>query len=50
MPQTFAKLAQENGHMVNVSSVARGGFSLARHAEDDITLSTLGSKTWDFVV
>lgn len=50
MPQTFPKLTRENGHMVNVSSVARGGFSLARHAEDDITLSTLGSKNWDFVV
>lgn len=50
MPGTFAKIAELGGHQVNVISLARGGFSLSRHAEDQLTLSTLKSQDWDFVV
>jgi hypothetical protein len=50
MPGTFTKIAELGGHQVNVISLARGGFSLARHAEDQVTLSTLKGQDWDFVV
>lgn len=32
-------------HRVNVVSLARGGFSLTRHAEDQAVLSTLKDKS-----
>lgn len=50
MPGTFAKIAEVGGHPVNVTSLAQGGFSLARYTEDQVTLTTLKDQGWDFVV
>ena len=45
MPGTFARIAMLSEHRVNVVSLARGGFSLTRHAEDQAVLSTLKDKS-----
>jgi hypothetical protein len=50
MPLIFADLAESGGYQVNVTSVARGGFSLEQHAKDLATLDMLENKDWDFVV
>lgn len=50
MPEMFAILAEAGGHQVNVASSTMGGYSLARHAQDGLTLSMLESESWDFVI
>lgn len=50
MPVIFTDLAESGGHQVNVTSVARGGFSLEQHAEDFATLDMLENKHWDLVI
>ena len=50
MPETFATLAELGGHEVMITSLAKGGYSLAKHAEDSATRSALESQSWDYVI
>lgn len=50
MPETFATLAELGGHEVMVTSLAKGGYSLANHAQDNSTRSALESQRWDYVI
>jgi hypothetical protein len=50
MPEIFSDLAESGGHEVNVTTMAKGGYSLADHAQDFVTRSVLESQSWDFVV
>jgi hypothetical protein len=50
MPEIFAELAKFGGHNVNVTSLAKAGFSLNDHAEDPDLGGVLKANTWDYVI
>lgn len=50
MPEIFDNLAESGGYEVIIATQARGGFSLADHAQDSATRSILESQSWDYVV
>jgi hypothetical protein len=50
LPTTFADLAWAGGHRVETGSLADGGQTLAQHAADSVTATTLASKQWNTVV
>lgn len=50
LPKAFARAAKSGGREVEVAQATRSGQSLARHANDPVTLQTLRSRRWDVVV
>lgn len=50
LPAMFASLAEEGGHKVNVTTAAKGGYSLAKHVDDEQTTSLLEEGQWDYVI
>ena len=50
LPITFADLAWSAGYRVDTETLASGGETLAAHAADPATASTITSQTWNTVV
>ena len=50
MPGIFSDLAESGGFDADVTTVAKGGYSLADHTQDAETRSILESQNWDFVI
>ncbi len=50
MPEVFAELAELGDHEVNVTMLAKAGFSLNDHAQDPETRKVLDSQSWDYVI
>ena len=50
LPYVFAALAWSGGHRVDTAAIAPGGWSLADHAADPDTQTTLAALHWDWVV
>lgn len=50
MPGIFSDLAESGGYEVDVTTLAKGGYSLADHAQDAETRTILESQKWDFVI
>ena len=50
MPEVFAELAELGDHEVNVTMLAKAGFSLDDHAQDPETRKVLDSQSWDYVI
>jgi hypothetical protein len=50
VPKAFRKLAGQRGRRVKVEQVTTGGWTLARHAENDATLQKIREGGWDVVV
>lgn len=50
MPEMFTDLAESGGHEVNVTTLAKGGYSLADHNQEVATRSILENQSWDYVV
>ena len=50
MPEVFSELAELGDHDVNVTMLAKAGFSLKDHAQDPETRKVLDSQSWDYVI
>lgn len=50
LPSTFAALAAAGGHGVETAMLATGGATLAQHAADPATKTTLAAGRWNVVV
>jgi hypothetical protein len=50
VPKAFRKLAEKRGKRVRVEQVTTGGWTLARHAENEATLQKIREGGWDVVV
>jgi hypothetical protein len=49
LPDIFARLAEAGDHSVNVTVLAKAGYSLNDHAEDPLTREVIQGKNWDYV-
>lgn len=49
-PKAFRKLAAQKGRRVVVDQVTYGGWTLAKHAENEATLRKIRERRWDVVV
>ncbi len=50
VPKAFAKLATSEGKKVVVEQVTKGGWTLAKHAKAEATLTKIREGRWDVVV
>ena len=50
MPEMFANLAESGGHRVEVTSLAKSGYSLTDHTQDPETNAVLQGQRWDYVI
>ncbi|MEI7638319.1 MAG: DUF4886 domain-containing protein [Syntrophus sp. (in: bacteria)] len=50
LPKMFTKLASAGGHLVETGMVAKGGWTLAHHANSSETINTIKASKWDYVV
>jgi hypothetical protein len=50
LPKTFAQLADAGGHCVETGMIAKGGWTLAHHANSSETISAIQSSKWNYVV
>ncbi len=50
VPQEFRKIAARNGKKLRIDQVTHGGWSLARHAQNEETLRKIRDGSWDVVV
>lgn len=50
LPQLCVKLAESAGKTINAESVTPGGYTLAQHASNILTLNKIRQGEWDFVV
>lgn len=50
LPGTFAELARAGGHLVEVQTVATGGWGFTDHVDSADTSSAIQSKQWDYVI
>ena len=50
IPQQFKKLAQAEGHKLEVAQETKGGWTLAKHAASRQTLDRIAKGKWDIVV
>ena len=49
-PEMFANLARSGGHDVEVGLLARGGWTLEKHAQAAETAEIIQQRAWDYVV
>lgn len=50
VPKAFSKAATSHGRKVRTGHATYGGWTLARHAENEATLNKIRSRRWDIVV
>jgi hypothetical protein len=50
LPDIFARLAGSGDHSVNVTVLAKAGYSLNDHAEDPLTREVIQGNKWDYVI
>ncbi|MCJ7535315.1 MAG: hypothetical protein MUO57_07265, partial [Anaerolineales bacterium] len=50
MPEVFAELADLGDHRVNVTTLAKSGYSLSDHAQDPETRTDIGRQKWDYII
>jgi hypothetical protein len=49
-PKAFGRLAARDGRKLRIEQVTHGGWTLAKHAENEETLRKIREGTWDVVV
>lgn len=50
MPEVFAELADLGDYRVNVTTLAKSGYSLSDHAQDPETLLVFDGQKWDYII
>ena len=50
LPEIFAGLAEAGDHSVNVTALAKAGYSLNDHAEDPQAHEVIQGNNWDYVI
>ena len=50
LPDIFVKIANESGYRAEVTMLAKGGWTLSKHAQSNRTIKTIRDQTWDYVI